>query len=338
MKLFQLAFVFLISTLSISLCAQDTFSIVAVDKETGEVGSAGATCLDKDDIATGALVISKMIPGVGSINTQSFYLAANQVNANTKLQEGLNAQEIIDWLEANDVGNDPAVRQYGVAVLDSDGVPSAAGFTGVNCFDTKLHTTGEEFSIQGNILISEDVITNMEANFLNTNGPLAYRLMAALQGANIPGADSRCLNEGVSSLSAFVRVAKPNDVEGNYYLDLLVDKTPFGEEPIDSLQNLFDSWSLIDNAIEVPVEEYFSINPNPVETRFTITYKRYKPRERAIVEIRDPTGKITQIIPLTNETTDVTLVRGKIPSGQYFYSFSIDGFIIKQSSFIVINK
>ncbi len=51
----------------------------------------------------------------------------------------------------------------------------------------------------------------MEYRFLNTEGSLAEKLMSALQGAKVPGADTRCLNEGTSSLSAFVRVAKPND-------------------------------------------------------------------------------------------------------------------------------
>ena len=49
--------------------AQDTFSIVAVDSITGEVGSAGASCLDDSDIAGGVFIISDVLPGKGAIHT-----------------------------------------------------------------------------------------------------------------------------------------------------------------------------------------------------------------------------------------------------------------------------
>ena len=89
----------------------------------------------------------------------------------------------------------------------------------------------------------------MESNFLNTNGTLDQKLMSALQGANIPGADTRCLDEGISTLSAFIRVAKPNDNPNNYFMDLNVSNvTPYYAQtglwidPIDTLQSLYDQW------------------------------------------------------------------------------------------------
>ena len=60
----------------------------------------------------------------------------------------------------------------------------------------------------------------MENNFNLTNGTLSDKLMAALQGANISGADSRCLDNETSSLSAFIRVAKPLDDDDSFFLDL----------------------------------------------------------------------------------------------------------------------
>ncbi len=66
--------------------------------------------------------------------------------------------------------------------------------------------------------------------------------MAAMQGANMAGADSRCLSEGVSSQSAFIRVARHDDQAGQYHLDLRVPFRPRGMEPIDSLQTLYDRW------------------------------------------------------------------------------------------------
>jgi hypothetical protein len=66
--------------------------------------------------------------------------------------------------------------------------------------------------------------------------------MAAMQGAKIPGADSRCLDDGISSLSAFIRVAKLTNDTDSLYLHLNVNSTPTGVDPIDTLQDLFDLW------------------------------------------------------------------------------------------------
>ena len=67
---------------------------------------------------------------------------------------------------------------------------------------------------------------------------MADKLMAALQGANVVGDDWSC----VSSFSAFLRVAKPENDPDSLYLDLNVAETPYGVEPIDELQVLYDEW------------------------------------------------------------------------------------------------
>ena len=223
--------------------AQDTFSIVAVDLATGQVGSAGATCLDDNQIAGGAVIISDVIPDVGAIHTQSYWIPANQNAAHDQVVSGgLSPDELMAWLEENDAENTPAVRQYGMADLVS-GVARAAAFTGDNCFDFKGHIVGDNYAIQGNILLGEEILTQMEAGFLQTEGTLAEKLMAALQGANVAGADTRCLDEGVSSRSAFLRVADPGDDPDALTLDIVVSLTPFGVEPIDVLQEAFNVWN-----------------------------------------------------------------------------------------------
>lgn len=234
------------------LQAQDTFSIVAVDSTTGEVGSAGASCLDDSDISGGVTIIGDLIPGLGAINTQSFYISANQGNARNRLLLGESPTQVLNWLIANDAQGDSTVRQYGIASFDSLGQVAAAAFTGSNCFDYKGQRVGPDYAIQGNILLGPEILDSMEARFLQTSGPLATRLMAALQGANVPGADTRCLNEGVSSQSAYLAVARPNDPAGVFTLDLSVTETPFGVEPIDSLQSLFDAWTPPNCQIAIP--------------------------------------------------------------------------------------
>lgn len=248
--------------------AQDTFSIVAVDPISGEIGSAGASCLDDSDISGGVTIISDLIPGIGAIHTQSYWVNANQINAHDKMLEGLSPQEIIDWLIANDVQGSPDIRQYGIVDFVT-AEPRSAAYTGANCFDVKEHKTGANYAIQGNILLNDEIIDGMESAFLNTQGSLAEKLMATLQAANIPGADSRCLEEGVSSQSAFLRVARPNDEIGNLYLDIAVLQTPYGVEPIDSLQVLFDEWQA--NTIENTVQTPITIFPNPAKSEIHIS-------------------------------------------------------------------
>ena len=218
-----------------------TFSIVAVDPETGEVGSAGGSCI------AGSIIISDIHITQGVIHTQSYYHPTNQNNASNYMDQGYSPQEIIGYLVENDVANNPGVRQYGVVDLENNG--RSASFTGGACSDWKGHLNGDTYAIQGNILLGPQILDQMEQNFLNTNGPLSHKLMAALQGAKIPGADTRCLNEGISTLSSFIRVAKPDDTSNNYFLDLNVNsvipyytQTGLWLEPIDSLQTMYDSW------------------------------------------------------------------------------------------------
>jgi len=224
--------------ISIFYC-EDTFSIVAVDPITNEVGSAGASCIG------GSIIISDIHPGVGAIHTQSYWTGANQNYASSLMDMGYSPSEIIEALIDNDSGNNSSIRQYGIVDLIDGGRTTA--FTGDNCSDYKGHLLGETYAIQGNILIGSEILENMEQQFLNTQGSLAEKLMASLQGANLPGADSRCLEDSLSSLSSFIRVAKHNEEEGNYYLDINVnnvDFIPYHMDPIDSLQILFDDWYL----------------------------------------------------------------------------------------------
>ena len=253
-----------------------TFSIVAVDTTTGEVGSAGGSCI------AGSIIISDIHSGTGAIHTQSYYLPANQSYASSLMDEGYSPYEIIELLETNDVQNNPEIRQYGIVDLFSgndygllyeyeceeiegaiwQGIPDSgelaecsdpviarsASFTGNNCSSWKGHINGINYAIQGNILLNENILISLERGFNLTNGSLDQKLMAAMQEAKIPGADTRCLDEGISTLSAFIRVAKPTDIN-EYYMDLNVNSvTPYFSEngvwidPIDTLQTLYDNW------------------------------------------------------------------------------------------------
>lgn len=293
-----------------SLTAQDTFSIVAVDTLTGEIGSAGASCLDNNSFpgSGGAIIISDILPGRGAIHTQSYWVATNQNNARARMQEGLSPEQIIQWLRTNDV-NGPfgaLSRQYGIVDFSPTGQARSAAYTGTGCLDWKGQRTGLNYAIQGNILLGPAILDSMEARFLAAEGPLADRLMAALQGANVPGADSRCLSNGTSSLSAFLRVAKPDDDENDLYLDLNVPALPAGREPIDSLQTLYDQWK----TTSAPAPENlqaFELFPNPASGHFFLQCPA-----AAIMTLHDLQGRLLlqSDVPAGRQRFSPTLPKG----------------------------
>ncbi len=232
---------FVCFTISTNIKSQDTFSILGFDSITGEVGGAGASCVDLFGTGLANDFIIDLFPGVGGIATQASYLTGNQANARSRMILGDSPTQIITWLQNNDVGGNPSIRQYGVVRMDA-GFPKVAAHTGTNCLDYKNHIVGKNYSIHGNILLGQKVLDSMEARFKREKGDLACKLMAAMQGANMVGADSRCAPNGSSSLFAFIKVMQPSDDYGlPSFLLSLKTRNNAGIEPIDSLQKLFDA-------------------------------------------------------------------------------------------------
>lgn len=292
---------------------QDTFSIVAVDTVTGEIGSAGASCLDDISFpgSGGAIIISDILPGRGAIHTQSFWNATNQANARLKMEEGLSPQEILDWLKINGVGGlvGAQQRQYGIVDFNpANGQPRSAAFTGTQCLDWKGHKIGTTYAIQGNILLGPEILDSMEARFLNTSGTLADRLMAALQGANVVGADTRCTANGTSSLSAFLRIAKPENSDDSLYLDLNVPSLPAGQEPIDSLQTLYNQWKL--TSTKEPLDVSIKIFPNPAHGQVNVFLEK-----EGLLELFSATG---QKVFEKNLVAGANTCSPALPTGIYF--------------------
>jgi uncharacterized Ntn-hydrolase superfamily protein len=228
-----------------------TFSIVAVDTMTGAVGSAGASCI------AGAQIIHDVIAGLGAINTQAYYLAGNQARADSLLKAGLEPDSILAILYLRDVEGDPTIRQYGVVTLAGPG--RSAGYTGINCTDYKGHRVGPGYSIQGNILLGAHVLDTMEFAFLHTPGPLEDRLMAALEAADLPGADTRCLSCNKPAYSAFVKVMHPSDGT-TPYLYKYVNNTNCPVDPIPLLRIQYDAWKALQRAD--PDSSLVTMTPN----------------------------------------------------------------------------
>lgn len=213
--------------------AQHTFSIIAIDSVTHQVGGAGATCFQTvNDIAD-------VHPGVGFIHTQSYMNLENQKIAKSLMEKHYSPEQIVDSLKRGDVEQNSSVRQYAAIDLVNGG--RCAAFTGNNCFDYKGSRIGKNYVIIGNILAGPEILDSMELQFNKCKGTLEQKLMAAMQGAKVPGADKRCLEKNVSSLSAYMIVANPTDKLGSYYLNINIENV-YPADPIDILQSDFDKW------------------------------------------------------------------------------------------------
>ena len=217
--------------------AHGTFSIVAVDTVTREVGGAGASCISN------CRIINDLHVGLGAIHTQALYIIGNQNYARDLMDAGVAPEDIIDSLVAHDLFDDPTVRQYGIVDLIDGG--RSAGYTGENCTDWAGHLTGQTYAAQGNILLGPEIIDTMEYAFTHTEGELSSKLLAALQAAKVPGADTRCLGAGKSAISAFVRVMRIGDSQQNPYCNLNVSNTTGSTDPIDVLTDLYAEWLVL---------------------------------------------------------------------------------------------
>ena len=120
----------------------DTFSIVAYDPVTGEVGGAACSCYSGTIDFLSDLVLDGSNNILGGIHTQAAYVSGNQDNARARMLAGDTPSEIITWLEANDCCSSNAnSRQYGIVGFNGSTLETA-GFTGSSNGNWAGHITG----------------------------------------------------------------------------------------------------------------------------------------------------------------------------------------------------
>jgi len=159
-----------------------TFSIAACDPGTGEIGVA----VQSKFIAVGS-VVPWAKAGVGAVATQSFANVTYGPRGLKLLQEGKSPTDVITLLTADD----PEKEQRQVGIISADG--RAAHFTGKGCFAWAGGKSGKNFTVQGNILAGEKVITAMAESFTGSagKGTLSQRLINALAAGQAAGGDRR---------------------------------------------------------------------------------------------------------------------------------------------------
>jgi uncharacterized Ntn-hydrolase superfamily protein len=199
-----------------------TYSIVARDKKTGEMGVA----VQSHYFSVGS-VVSWARAGVGAVATQSMAEISYGPLGLELMGSGKSAPEALEALLRAD--GKPESRQ--VAMVDSKG--RVATHTGTKCIPFAGHVVGDGFSCQGNIMRSEMVWTSMRDSFLR-NGDLSFaeRLVAALEAGEDGGGDIR----GKQSAALLVVSA---DISPSYWpgrlIDLRVEDHP---EPVPELKRL----------------------------------------------------------------------------------------------------
>jgi uncharacterized Ntn-hydrolase superfamily protein len=197
-----------------------TYSVVALDPATGELGVA----VQSHYFAVGPAV-PWLRAGVGAVATQAFV----EVAYGSRLLDRLAAGEAPDAALAALTSEDPLAASRQVAVVDASG--AVATHTGERCIAEAGHRTGDGWSVQANMMLRATVPDAMAEAFTTCEGELALRLLAALDAAEAEGGDIRGRQSAALVVVGGERGAPPWE----HVFDVRVDDHP---EPLVELRRL----------------------------------------------------------------------------------------------------
>ena len=198
-----------------------TFSIVARDPATGEIGVA---------VQSHWFSVGSVVPwgeaGVGVVATQSFVEISYGPLGLELLKAGKTPEEALRGLLAIDPH--PEVRQ--VAILDTQG--RVAVHTGQLCIPFAGHQVGRGYAVQANLMASPEVWPAMANAFEKASGDLAERLLAALEAGQAAGGDIRGQQSAAILIVQGVSTGRP---WADRVMELRVEDHP---DPISELRRL----------------------------------------------------------------------------------------------------
>jgi uncharacterized Ntn-hydrolase superfamily protein len=236
--------------------AQATYSIVASDVRTRQVGGAGASCVYPNQVS----IIFGVAPGLGAVHAQAQANTAGRDRAVEMLRMGESPDAVLRAITSASFDNLVARRQYGVV----DVMGRAGGFSGGQNMafsdDVQGMHDGYAFSVQGNILTGVEVLTQSIRGFESGGCDLAEHLMLALEaGARNGQGDTRCTPSGIAANSAFIQVDLPGMPAGSY-LKLSAGSARTAD-PLPALRTAFDAWRrthpcmrVIDGGVDAAVD------------------------------------------------------------------------------------
>lgn len=199
-----------------------TFSIVARCHQTGDLGIAVSTAIP----AVGA--INPLARArVGAIATQACSNPYLAIDGLSLLARGLSAAEVLDRLLKLDAERER--RQLGIV----DDCGCVAAFTGKEVQPWKGHLVGSGYVVAGNLLVGGETIQSMADAFETARGPLADRLLVALEDGQAAGGDKR------GKVSAALLLVRDEEYP---YINLRVDEHA---EPVAELRRIFDIYTAL---------------------------------------------------------------------------------------------
>ncbi|MBI4522079.1 MAG: DUF1028 domain-containing protein [Gemmatimonadetes bacterium] len=210
-----------------------TFSIIARDPATGELGMG----VQSKAFAAG----NRAMHAKGGVAVIAHQASANPMYGAIGLellQAGYTPQEALDQMVASDQGR----NQRQVSILDIQG--RSAAWTGSGANDWKGHRCGVNYCAQGNILVGPETVDALARSFESSRGPLAERLLDALDAAQAAGGDARGMQSGA------ILVVAPR--VGGGFSDRVVDiRVDDHDEPLKELRrvlNMYRSGQIIGEA------------------------------------------------------------------------------------------
>ncbi len=245
-----------------------TWSVVAVDPKTGDVGVAVSSCVQSFGDAVAALV-----PGKGAAATQAGFDIKNRNKVFELIKAGLTAEEVIKQVTDPEWDKDTDRRQYGVLTM-KNGFVRAAGFTtpvrqgtikgddGITRFAGVMADPSRGVSAQGNTLASYEVV-NRPLDMYRWEDPagfntLADRLMRAIEAGSVAGGDVRCNNGSTRQTTSMAAILVARGTDPPYaaenigmtdagtakapWLNLSVKSESGGDNPLLEMRRQFDKW------------------------------------------------------------------------------------------------
>jgi hypothetical protein len=244
--------------------AAATWSIVALNRATGEVAVLVSTCISNFDAGQRLPVIRV---GVAAGVTQGLWQsnAVNRRRIYRNSQRGATGQQLLDLIEVLDGG----FENRTIGIVAFAGPPAShTGSNGGPYLGKRVGVIGDfEYAIQGGGLSGANVLDVCEAVFISTQGDMGQRMLASMEASRDAGGDGRCSCDTVqptscgspppsfthASYCAFMAVARPGDpnapclgstgcAAGDYYLRFNYSGTPTSQEPMARLRAEYDVW------------------------------------------------------------------------------------------------
>lgn len=219
--------------LAIPSRAGATFSIVARDSATGDIGVA----VQSHYFSVGPIV-PWAEPGIGAVATQSLVEVSYGPKGLDLMRDGRSAEQALRELLSQDDHAD--VRQ--VAMVDSRG--QVAVHTGAHCIPDAGDTTGNGYSVQANLMSNKKVWPAMAKAYETSQGDLAARLLAALEAGQKAGGDIRGQQSAAILIVKGKRSSRP---WADRVMDLRVEDS---KQPIVELRRLVTLWRAYRNVDE----------------------------------------------------------------------------------------